>query len=522
MLNRFCIRSTSILGFVIKSDTHVCTNYVNTSLRNCKSLSSSQPKFTENLRVRFAPSPTGYLHLGGLRTALYNYLAAAAQNGTFILRIEDTDSNRFVPGAAEALLDVLKWARLMPHEGYGIGGPRGPYLQSGRKHLYQKYALELINQGAAYRCFCSPLRLELLRKRGGKSGSPVPYDNKCRSLTKAKAEEILAQGLPFCIRLKLEEIGPWEDTVYGSVPYDLDEADPVILKTDGQATYHLANVVDDHLMAITHVIRGDEWLRSTPKHLLMYQALGWSPPSYAHLPLLLNTDGSKLSKRQDNLRVEQLRRCVLLVLVDRQACVLILLVDSQACVVLVDRQACVVLVDSQGCVLLVLVDSQACVVLVLVLVDSQVCVILVLVDSWVAGYSARTLINLVLGTAVQDRDQQVVYSLDELVDKFSLSHVTKRHTMVDLDRLCNLGQQDFLRSVQDAAESPSTVQVMQDMIRDAYGDSAGAETAYVRRVLQAFTSRPVERLTQLLDPSRSYLWQDPPPLQLSAPHLLGG
>ncbi|KAF6028172.1 EARS2 [Bugula neritina] len=273
---------------------------------------STHRNYSSNVRVRFAPSPTGELHLGGLRTALYNYLFARKHNGAFILRCEDTDQTRFVPGAMEKLIDLLSWIGMKPDEGPSLGGHYGPYVQSERVDIYKQKADCLIGEGHAYRCFCTPQRLELVKKDQIRSQAVVQgYDNHCRGLSKEKVEEKLSANLPHVVRFKLNnDKHQWEDLVFGhmtSEDLSRQEGDPVILKTDGFPTYHLANVVDDHLMDISHVLRGSEWQSSTPKHLQLFAAFGWAPPSYAHLPLLMNEDGGKLSKRQDSMRVELLR-----------------------------------------------------------------------------------------------------------------------------------------------------------------------------------------------------------------------
>ncbi|KAG9476803.1 hypothetical protein GDO78_002280 [Eleutherodactylus coqui] len=261
----------------------------------------------KEIRVRFAPSPTGFLHLGGLRTALYNYLFAKKHGGAFILRLEDTDRSRLVPGAAEAIEDMLEWAGIPPDESPRQGGPYGPYEQSQRLNFYQEAVQALLESGAAYRCFCTPQRLELIKKEALRRGEMPRYDNRCRHLTSSQVQEKLSKNLPFVVRFQLPSgAHSFQDLVYGWTQHDLAsvEGDPVILKGDGFPTYHLANVVDDHKMAVSHVLRGEEWLISTTKHLLLYRALGWQPPIYAHLPLLLNKDGSKLSKRQGDIFIQ--------------------------------------------------------------------------------------------------------------------------------------------------------------------------------------------------------------------------
>ncbi|XP_053410146.1 probable glutamate--tRNA ligase, mitochondrial isoform X2 [Nycticebus coucang] len=259
------------------------------------------------VRVRFAPSPTGFLHLGGLRTALYNYIFAKKHQGSFILRLEDTDQNRLVPGAAENIEDMLEWAGIPPDESPRRGGPAGPYRQSQRLELYAQATEALLKTGAAYPCFCSPQRLELLKKEALRNRQTPRYDNRCRNLSQEQVAQKLAKDPKPAIRFRLEEAAPaFQDLVYGWNRHEVAsvEGDPVILKSDGFPTYHLACVVDDHHMGISHVLRGSEWLVSTSKHLLLYQALGWQPPQFAHLPLLLNRDGSKLSKRQGDIFLE--------------------------------------------------------------------------------------------------------------------------------------------------------------------------------------------------------------------------
>lgn len=262
-------------------------------------------------RVRFAPSPTGYLHIGGLRTALYNYLFAKNKNGKLILRIEDTDRKRFVEGAIENLIDTLNWAGISFDEGPDIGGESGPYLQSERLHIYQELAQKLISEGKAYYCFCTPERLEKLKEEQQKQKLPqAKYDKHCLNFSQSEIDEKLNSNVPFVIRLNVKQDQKviFNDVIRETVEFDTNNIDDqVLLKSDGFPTYHLANVVDDHLMEITHVIRGEEWLSSTPKHIILYDYFGWEKPVFAHLPLLLNPDKSKLSKRQGDVAVEDYR-----------------------------------------------------------------------------------------------------------------------------------------------------------------------------------------------------------------------
>ncbi|KAH3806334.1 probable glutamate--tRNA ligase, mitochondrial isoform X2 [Dreissena polymorpha] len=266
------------------------------------------------VRVRFAPSPTGMMHLGGLRTALFNYLFAKSNNGSFLLRIEDTDLTRKVPGAVEKLEDILDWAGLTPDESPNKGGQYGPYIQSERLSLYHDNVNTLLESGHCYRCFCTEKRLSLMKKDAIARQENRKYDNRCRNMTEQEMEEKIAQKVPYVIRFKYEPMRePWTDLVYGLMVENVDseesyrEGDFVVIKSDGYPTYHFANVVDDHHMRISHVLRGAEWSISTPKHLQMYKAFGWEPPLYAHLPLILNQDGTKLSKRQGDIHVEHFK-----------------------------------------------------------------------------------------------------------------------------------------------------------------------------------------------------------------------
>ncbi len=262
----------------------------------------------DTVRVRFAPSPTGLLHIGGLRTALYNYLFARARGGRFILRIEDTDRARFVEEAEQDILDALRWAGLSFDEGPETDGPSAPYRQSERGDIYRRYADQLIDSGHAYYAFDTKDELEAMRERPASEDSPSPtYNSATRgemrnalTLSEDEVQRLLEEGAEHVVRLKVPRgrTVRFDDVVRGAVSFASGELDDqVLLKSDGLPTYHLANVVDDHLMGITHVIRGEEWLPSTPKHILLYEAFGWAPPAMAHLPLILSPDGGKLSKR---------------------------------------------------------------------------------------------------------------------------------------------------------------------------------------------------------------------------------
>ncbi len=263
------------------------------------------------IRVRFAPSPTGYLHVGGLRTALYNYLFARKNKGTFVLRIEDTDRTRLVDGAVENLIATLSWAGLTFDEGPTVGGNFGPYVQSERLEIYRDHARKLLSQGKAYYAFDTPEELEEMRKTQEKMRVPPKYDRRALRLSETEVKSKLDAGVPHVVRMKIPETSTIvvDDIVRGRVEFVSDRLDDqILLKSDGFPTYHLANVVDDHLMGITHVIRGEEWLSSTPKHVLLYEYFSWEMPAFAHLPLLLNPDKSKLSKRQGDVAVEDYRQ----------------------------------------------------------------------------------------------------------------------------------------------------------------------------------------------------------------------
>ena len=270
--------------------------------------------------LRFAPSPTGYLHIGGLRTALFNYLYARHHGGTFTLRIEDTDRTRFVEGALENLIDILHWSGLDYDEGPKMDeggavheeGDRGPYIQSDRvkEGIYDRYINQLLEEGKAYYCFCSKERIDHVREAQKAAGQTPRYDGHCRVYSLEEARAKVAAGEDYVIRLKLPENHDitFHDAIKGDITINTDEMDDqVLIKSDGFPTYHFAVVVDDHLMGVTHVVRGEEWISSTPKHVFLYQSLGWEAPEYVHLPTVLGNDHKKLSKRQGDVAVEQFR-----------------------------------------------------------------------------------------------------------------------------------------------------------------------------------------------------------------------
>ena len=254
----------------------------------------------ENVRVRFAPSPTGFPHIGNIRTALFNWLFARHHGGKFIVRVEDTDQDRLVPGAADAGLESLDWLNLDWDEGPRVGGPHAPYFQSERLEIYQKLAEELVESGSAYRCYCTEERLERMREEQLRAKNPSGYDRRCRHLSAGERRGLEAEGGPAVIRFTMPTSGitSLDDLIHGEVTWQNQLLDDFILiKSDGFPTYHMAVVADDHLMEISHVMRAEEWLPSTPRHLLLQQALGFSPPKFAHLPMILGPDRAKLSKR---------------------------------------------------------------------------------------------------------------------------------------------------------------------------------------------------------------------------------
>ena len=262
-----------------------------------------------NVRTRFAPSPTGFMHVGNLRTALYEYLVAKSQGGSFVLRIEDTDRERLVEGAVDVIYKTLETAGLKHDEGPDIGGDYGPYVQSERKDMYLPYAEQLIREGKAYRCFCTKERLEKIQNETVGGG----YDRHCRDLSEEEIQKNLDAGVPYVIRQKMPTEGSttFNDAVFGEITVDNSELqDQILIKQDGYPTYNFANVIDDHTMGITHVVRGSEYLSSTPKYNLLYEAFGWEIPTYIHLPLIngKNDDGtvSKLSKRHGATGFEDL------------------------------------------------------------------------------------------------------------------------------------------------------------------------------------------------------------------------
>ncbi len=264
----------------------------------------------QTVRVRYAPSPTGYPHVGNIRTALFNWLFAQHCGGSFIVRIEDTDVTRKIEGAVETILGSLRWLGLDWDEGPEVGGKYAPYFQSQRLEIYHKAAERLISQGDAYYCYCSTQRLEEMRAEQVRHKQPPGYDRHCRDLSQEERTKREAEGIIPVVRFRtpLEGQTRFSDLIWGEVVFENNTIDDlVLLKSDGYPTYHLANVVDDHLMEISHVLRAEEWLSSTPRHLLMYKAFGFEPPQFAHLPMILGADRAKLSKRHGTVSITEYR-----------------------------------------------------------------------------------------------------------------------------------------------------------------------------------------------------------------------
>ena len=260
-------------------------------------------------RTRFAPSPTGYMHIGNLRTALYEYLIARSQGGQFILRIEDTDQERFVEGSMDVIYKTLEMTGISYDEGPGVGGEYGPYIQSERRGIYLEYAKQLVEKKAAYYCFCTKERLESLKTNDGELGASFNYDRHCLTLSQEEIDKNLAEGKPYVIRQLVPREGKttFHDVVYGDITVDNETLDDqILIKSDGLPTYNFANVVDDHLMKITHVVRGNEYLSSTPKYNILYQAFGWDIPTYVHVPSVMKDAQHKLSKRNGDASFQDL------------------------------------------------------------------------------------------------------------------------------------------------------------------------------------------------------------------------
>lgn len=336
----------------------------------------------KRIRTRFAPSPTGELHIGGLKTALFDYLLTKQNGGDFVLRIEDTDQKRLVEGSMERIVKSLKWAGLDIDEGVKIDkngklveeGEYGPYIQSKRLDIYKKYAEKLLKEGKAYRCFCSAERLADLRQEQQKNKQAPKYDRHCLNLSAEEVQKKIKAGEPYVVRFKIPEGETiFQDAVFGEVKVQNETLDDlVILKSDGFPTYHLASVVDDYLMKISHVIRGAEWLPSTPKHVLLYRALGWEKemPHFVHMANILNKDKKKLSKREGSVSVEDFKK---------------------------------------------------------------------------QGYPAEALINFIVLLGWNPKTEQEIFTMEELVEQFDLKKMNKAGGVFDLDRLNWISNQHIKR-----------------------------------------------------------------------------
>ncbi|KAI9491651.1 glutamyl-tRNA synthetase [Zychaea mexicana] len=384
--------------------------------RCCTTTTTTTARQQQPVRVRFAPSPTGYLHLGGLRTALFNYLLAKKTGGDFILRIEDTDQNRLVKGATEKLISVLSWAGVEPDEGPTAGGSKGPYVQSERTDIYREHAQQLIENGHAYRCFCTPERIDRIRQVGLKHGNQIGYDRHCAHLSDKEINENMDKKLPFTVRMRTPE-GETKvnDLVHGQVRFNnrlLD--DGILLKSDGFPTYHLANVVDDHMMGITHVLRGDEWLPSTPKHLILYKAFGWKTPHFAHLPLLMKPGGGKLSKRSNDAFVEHYIN---------------------------------------------------------------------------KGYFPEALNNFValLGWSPPAGENEIITTLDALVDKFDIKSLNDSQAVVDADKLGWINKQHLIKRAETAEGILSMANYLQPIVHSTF--SRRCVSDYIGKVIDAVKER---------------------------------
>eukprot|EP01132_Coremiostelium_polycephalum_P008334 gene8334-10238_t len=398
-----------------------------------KRINESKSKYISEVRVRYAPSPTGLMHLGGLRTALFNYLFAKKSNGTFILRIEDTDQSRYVEGSAKNLEDCLTWAGIPYDEGPSKPGKCGPYTQSQRLDIYKHYAQVLLDKGDAYRCFCTSERLDTARALLKNKNTVTLYDRHCLKLSKEEVERRLANGDSYTVRLKIpsEKSTKFNDIVKGNVNFNNQLIDDqILMKSDGFPTYHLASVVDDHLMGISHIIRGEEWLNSTPKHIILYEALGWEPPIMAHVPLLLNSDKSKLSKRQGDVSV----------------------------------------------------------------------------DAYInKGFLPEALINFValLGWAPQNNDTQEIFTLKELIDKFTLEGINTSGSVVNLERLDWLNVNHIRRLLDDPEQSHRIVDKVRELLTSkSIGLDRLDDTQFLVKAIHCVKDRVhrIDDFEQLLSP----------------------
>ncbi|OPL07928.1 MAG: glutamate--tRNA ligase [delta proteobacterium ML8_F1] len=399
------------------------------------------------VRVRFAPSPTGSVHIGSLRTALYNYLYARQQGGKYIIRVEDTDQTRLIETAVEGMIRSMEWAGIEHDEGPYIlnhreisqKGDYGPYIQSERLDIYKKYAEELLEKGHAYYCFCSRERLETLREEQKARGLTTRYDGHCRSIPLEEARKRVENGEDHVLRLKLplnRDIS-FEDVVRGKVTFNTSDLDDqVLIKNDGFPTYHFAVVVDDHLMAITHIIRGEEWLSSTPKHVLLYEAFGWEAPEYVHLPNILNADKKKLSKRQGDVSVEDFKR---------------------------------------------------------------------------KGYLPEALINYIALLGWAPEEEREIFSLEELIEAFSLERVSKSGGVFDIHKL-NWMNNLYIRQADDERLSALAMRhlLIEGILKD---EEIFAYTPWVKRIV-ALEKEKLEYMQQITGYVKAFMSEE---IQVSEP-----
>ncbi|MDR2521859.1 MAG: glutamate--tRNA ligase, partial [Spirochaetaceae bacterium] len=407
-----------------------------------------------SIRCRYAPSPTGNQHIGGLRTALFNYLLARSPHGAaagapdggerrFILRLEDTDRSRYDAAFVKDLYDTFDWIGFRWDEGPDSGGPAAPYVQSERFDLYAGFAAQLLESGAAYRCFCTAARLDAVRAerdaaraRGEAGASESGYDRHCRALDAREAASRAASGEAYVIRLKipLEETTRFTDALLGDISWKNSDIspDPVLIKSDGFPTYHLANIVDDHLMGITHVLRAQEWLSSTPLHVILYKAFGWQPPLFCHLPMVVGADGKKLSKRHGSTSVQEFRR---------------------------------------------------------------------------AGYLPAALVNYVALLGASYQEGKDIYSLDELAALFSLAKLNKAPAVFDYKKLDWFNSQ-YIKAAPDEVLAQAVLPYMVEAGIFAGGEADGRQFALLCAAMPLIKERAV-RLTEI--PAKiAFVFNDPP------------
>ncbi|KAG1652760.1 putative glutamate--tRNA ligase, mitochondrial [Nymphon striatum] len=439
---------------------------------------------SDKVRVRFAPSPTGNMHLGGLRMALYNYLFTYKNNGQFILRIEDTDKflkivrlksasffvidllrlflkSRSISSATENILEMLDWAGITPDESPTKGGCYGPYIQSERSEIYQQMVQKLLKAGSAYHCFCSEQRLSELKEECKKNCAISKYDGKCRSLSTKEIEDKLISNDKYTIRFKVQSKKTHlHDMVYGTTVKNVAEqdGDPIVIKSDGSPTYHFASVVDDHLMKITHVLRGNEWLSSTPKHIEIYEAFGWIPPKFGHLPLLLHPSGRKFSKREKDSQVNSFK---------------------------------VMLGENCGKIYVHLVVTGN-----------------VIIDR---GYFPEALLNFITSSSsgFVDHDTRFPYSLPELAKKFHLEMIMTNSCKLDFKKLQKLNQLWIQKKIASENSLKELIESVHKLIASNFPNSISKESdEYISKVLKLLENRIV-RINEVVSNEYDFFWKLP-------------